>query len=116
MSLLLTIDTVAINFVVDNSSNLVENGYIQRVRNLDLALITWKLASSNKKVEKINLTAVSGTTYAYLETKNGLDVTAILTGAGTSHNFNGTYNLDLEDGRNKSYNDTQKVTITLHKT
>lgn len=111
----LTIDGQVIKHPISNDVELIQNQYISRSRNLTAGHISRRLAITDKKTEIISLQTVSQTDFDFLIARNGTDLTCSLTGVG-DHNFSGTYNLELPDNIAKSYNETQNLTITLHKT
>jgi len=111
----LTIDGQTITTVISNNAKLIQNQYISRERNLTGGLVSRRLTVTDKKTETISLQAVSQTDFNFLTARNGTDLTCSLTGVGL-HNFNGTYNLELPNGVQKSYNETKNLTIILHKT
>lgn len=110
----LTIDSQIITTVISNSQNDVQNEFINRQRNLTGVLIAQKLVAVDKRDEIITLQNVSTANLNFLRARNGLDLTCSLAGVG-DHNFSGVYNLAMPDSTDKSYNDTQNFTITLHR-
>ena len=110
----LTIDGQVIKHPISNDVELVQNQYISRARNLTGGHISRRLAITDKKTETISLQTVSQTDFDFLIARNGTDLACSLAGVG-DHNFSGTYNLELPNNVQKSYNETQNFTITLHR-
>jgi len=108
----LTIDGRAIKTLISNSQEEVQNEFINRQRNLNGSHITQKLIDVNFRDEFLNLQAVSSADLDFLRERNGEAVGCSLTGIG-EHNFLNVYNLELNTNTQKSFNDTQNISIGL---
>ena len=112
--MVLTIDSRVIEYVVDNTQRNIQNSFITRERNLAGELITQKISTVGKVDEIITLQKVVYSDLTFLRARQGTDITCSLTGTG-DHNFSGTYNLEISEETSKSFNETQNLTIILHK-
>jgi hypothetical protein len=111
----LIINGNTISTVVKNKQRAVQNEYIIRNRNLNATLLTQKVINTDKIDEIIELEKVSYADLTILRNLQGTNVTCSLTGFG-SHNFSGTYNLEIEAETEKSFDGYQNLRIILHKT
>lgn len=102
------------NVLISNGEELINNQYINRFRTLNGSLITQIIGEVNKVTEILELSFITKAQYDFLRERNGTDIPCSLSGA-SGHDFSGTYNLELPDNLSKSYNETRKFNITLHK-
>jgi len=110
--MILKINGRIIKNLINNGQEEIQNQFITMVRTLNGTAIVQKFASIDFQDESLDLVAMTVDDLNYLRGLNGEEVDVDFSGAG-QHNIYGKYILQLNDTSQKSYNETQNISIKL---